>query len=319
MNDAYRQHLSTVHERWNTPEDILLDAVREVTRAPVVARTRITHGEANEVYDYRFDGAPSLIVRVGRDAVKTMEQERWVIAQCETHGVRAPHIYTITHLELDGAPLHICVMEKIDGERLLDASLSQNEIEHVLHELGDWMSQLNAIPVDGFGYVDGAGKCEAKTYDGTVDWFLTLLPEFEAAGAAAGLDVTTLSGWIRFIEGVMRAVRPTPVLAHNDLSARHVLVKDGRLAGVIDFGEVSGEPALNEFAKWDFMEGARFPVRFLRAGYRNQAIFAPEHAPFYRALWLLNGLFLLRWYHISGYVAGLAEVKAKLLAGQASA
>lgn len=213
-----------------------------------------------------------------------MEQERWVIGQCEAHGVPVPHVHLIKHIAHDGKPLHICIMEKIEGERLLDSSLSQEEIRCVLNALGEWMAQLNAIPVDGFGYLDADGKAQAKTYDGTADGFLTLLPEFEAAGAAAGLDMAILLGWIRFIEGVMRTVHPPPVLAHNDLSARHVLVKDGRLAGVIDFGEVSGEPALNEFAKWDFMEGSRFPVRFLKEGYRDQRLFAPEHDAFYRAL-----------------------------------
>jgi aminoglycoside phosphotransferase (APT) family kinase protein len=289
-----------------------MDAVRELTRAPVVSRTRIEHGFANEVYDFAFDGAPPLIVRMTRDAVKDMEPERWVIGQCEARGVAVPHIHSIQHLEHDGAPLHICIMEKIAGTRLCDTQLVPDDLRHVLNALGAWLFQFHSIPVDGFGYLNGRGEPEAKTYDGTADWLLTIVPEFEAAAAHAGIAGTTLQRWLSFIDETLRIARPPPTLAHNDLYARHVLVKDGRLSGVIDFGEVSGEPALTEFAKWDFDENDLYPVQWFKDGYGDQALFAPENQPLYAALRLLNGLYLLRFYHQSGYARGIGEVRQKL-------
>ncbi len=313
MSDDHDRHLASFHERWNTPEHIVLDAIREVTRAPVVSRRRIVHGAANEVYDFAFENAPSLIVRIARDAEKNMEPERWAIAQCEAHGVEAPHIHRIRHLTLDGAALHICVMTKIEGERLCDAALSSEQTRRVMNQLGAWLSRLHAIPVSGFSYLDGEGRAAAPNYDRAADEFLAVVPEFEAAGTAAGLAPRVLERWISFCETTLRASRPDPVLAHNDLLAKHVLVKDGKLAGVIDFGEVSGEPALNEFAKWDFVEGRRFPVEWIRESYANQALFVPGNDALYRALWLMNGLYLLRWYDMSNYAAGLHRVRERLL------
>ncbi len=291
MSDDFDQHLATFHVRWNTPAAVVLDAVRAVTQAPVASRKRIVHGAANEVYDFAFAGAPSLIVRIARDPDKNMEPERWAIAQCEARGIAVPHIHLIQHLTHDGGPLHICVMEKLEGERLSDVTLTPVEVRRVLNALGAWLSQLHAISVNGFSYLNGAGEPPAPNYDLAAEVFLKVVPDFEAA--CAGIDPVLRKGWFSFIERVLRVARPAPVLTHNDLSARHVLVKDGRLSGVIDFGEVSGEPALNEFAKWDFMEGTDLPVAFLRETYANQALF--EDVPFYRELWLMNGLYLIRW------------------------
>jgi aminoglycoside phosphotransferase (APT) family kinase protein len=312
MSDDLTSHLNKFHKRWNTPDTIVMDTVREVTRAPIVSRTRIEHGFANEVYDLAFDGAPSLIVRITRDAVKDMEPERWVLGQCEARGIPVPHIHLIKHLTLDGAPLHICIMEKLEGTRLCDTPLAPDDLRHVLNALGAWLARFHSIPIDGYGYLNGRGEAEAKTYDGTADWLLTLVPEFEATAQHAGIALAELQRWLAFIDATLRVARPRSVLAHNDLYARHVLVKDGRLSGVIDFGEVSGEPALNEFAKWDFYEGETYPVQWFKDGYADQALFAPANAPLYNALRLLNGLYLLRFYHQSGYARGIAEVRQKL-------
>jgi len=314
MNDA--EHLRTFHDRWNTPDTVILDAVHAVTRAPVVSRTRIVHGAANEVYEFALDGAPSLIVRIARDAAKNMEPERWTIAQCVSRGIAVPHIHDIQHVTVEGQPLHICVMAKIEGERLCDAQLTQAETHSVLNQLGEWLSQLHTVPVYGFSYLDGEGRAPFKDYAGTSDWFATVRPDFEAAAGAAGIAIATLDAWLAGIDDVLRAVRPAPVLCHNDLLAKHVLVREGRLAGVIDFGEVSGEPALNEFAKWDFCDGERFPVRWLAEGYADQSLFAPGHEAFYRALWLMNALYLLSWYHRTGHPGGVRDTKAKLFAGE---
>lgn len=61
-----------------------------------------------------------------------------------------------------------------------------------------------------------------------------------------------------------------PALIHNDLSAPHLLVRDGRLAGVIDWADACiGDPArdyawlLNvAFPTWEVADGLRRRAQF---------------------------------------------------------
>ena len=87
---------------------------------------------------------------------------------------------------------------------------------------------------------------------------------FEEAGRSVGLEPATIRGWLGEIVDSFRAAPPRVTMSHNDLLAVHVLVHDGRLSGIIDFGVVAAEPAANDFAKWDFREG----TRFRSSGYR---------------------------------------------------
>ena len=76
-----------------------------------------------------------------------------------------------------------------------------------------------------------------------------------------------------------------PSLLHADLSSEHLLVRDGRLAGVIDWGDARvGDPALDyakllhgPFADWDVDPDLRRRARFYHS-------LAPWYAAHYGVL-----------------------------------
>ena len=90
-----------------------------------------------------------------------------------------------------------------------------------------------------------------------------------------------------------------PVLLHADLGPDHLLVRDGRLAGVIDWGDARiGDPALDyswllngPFADWD-----------VDPDFRRRARFYHRLAPWYEAHY---GLFTNRPAHVERGLAGI--------------
>jgi aminoglycoside phosphotransferase (APT) family kinase protein len=206
----------------------------------------------------------------------------------------------------------IMVMDKLPGERLCDLDPDELDVRRVLGEVGAWLTELHSIPVQGFGYLDGRGVGKRATMD---DWLagVTEAHAFEEAGRSVGLEVAMIRGWLREIVDSFRAAPPRVALIHNDLLAEHVLVQDGHLAGVIDFGEVAAEPAANDFAKWDFVEAERFPVEWIQAGYGDPSLFEAPHDRTYRALWLANGLGRMRWYYETGFQPGVEAARDRLL------
>ena len=91
----------------------------------------------------------------------------------------------------------------------------------------------------------------------------------------------------------------------------------GHLSGVLDFGEVAAEAAASDFAKWEFSEGERFPVEWIQAGYGDPSLFEAPNDRTYRALWLAVGLWRMRWYHLTGFRAGVEAGRDRLLSEQA--
>ena len=313
MSEEYEKHLASLHEGWRTPPTVVAGLVAEVADAAVLDIRRIVAGEQNEVYDVTLERSPSLIVRISHGGSEAHDREAWVIGQCTSRGIRAPIVHALRRLEVGGEWRSMIVMEKVQGERLCDLDPDELDLRRVLGDVGAWLAELHSIPVQGFGYLDGSGVGQLATMD---DWLAGMTSEahaFEAAGRSVGVDVSTIRGWLREIAGSFRVAPPRIALIHNDLLANHVLVHDGQLSGIIDFGEVAAEPAANDFAKWDFIEGERFPVRWIQAGYGEPSLFEPPNDRTYRALWLANGLWRLRWYYETRFPPGVEAARDRLL------
>lgn len=225
----------------------------------------------------------------------------------------APRVHARHRVEVGSERRSIIVMEKLPGERLSDVSPDELDVRRVLGEVGAWLTELHSIPVQGFGYVDGSGVGKLAALD---DWLASLTAEarvFEDAGRSVGLEAATIRAWLLEIVDSLRAAPPRVALIHNDLLADHVLVHEGRLSGIIDFGEVAAEPAASDFAKWDFSEGERFPVEWVQAGYGDPSLFEGANDRTYRALWLANGLWRMRWYYTTGFQPGVEAGRDRLL------
>jgi aminoglycoside phosphotransferase (APT) family kinase protein len=308
------QHLAALQQGWATPLSVVAAAVGEVAKAPILDIRRIVAGEQNEVYDVTLERAPSLIVRISHWGPEGHDREAWVLGQCAARGIRAPRVHALRRLEVGSERQSIIVMEKLPGERLCDVNRAELDLRRVLGDVGAWLTELHSIPVQGFGYLDGSGVGRRATMD---DWLAGSLTSaahvFEEAGRSVGLEAATIRGWLREIVDSFRAAPPRVTLIHNDLLASHVLVHDGHLSGIIDFGEVAAEPAASDFAKWDFAEGERFPVAWIQAGYGDPSLLEATNDHTYRALWLANGLWHLRWYYETGFPPGVEAARDRLL------
>ncbi len=313
MSEEYDKHVAALHDAWATPPSVVAGLVAEVADIAVLDIRRVVQGEQNEVYDVTLEGAPSLIVRISHGDAAAFEREAWVLGQCAARGIRAPRVHGLRRVEVEGERLAAIVMDKVQGDRLCDVDLGEAEVRRVLGEVGAWLMELHSIPVQGFGYLDGRGVGKLAALDDWLNGLTNASPAFEDAGRSVGLATTTIRSWLREIVDSFRAAPPRVALIHNDLLAGHVMVHDRHLSGIIDFGEVAAEPAANDFAKWDFVEGERFPIEWIQDGYRDTSLFHPPNDRTYRALWLGNGLWRLRWYYETGFGPGADAARDRLL------
>ena len=92
-----------------------------------------------------------------------------------------------------------------------------------------------------------------------------------------------------------------PALLHADLGPDHLLVRDGRLAGVIDWGDARvGDPALD----YAWLLNGPFPDWDVDPDLRRRARFYHRLGPWYEAHY---GLFTNQPAHVERGLAGIVE------------
>ena len=307
MPEGYARHLADLHGRFEAPAELIARAARDVSTSPIAVRERIVHGEANEVYRIGFDHGLEVILRIARRAEGKFEKEAWAIGRCRALGMHVPEVLSVQRLEAEGEPLELCFMEKLPGERLSDSlALPRETLRGVLHELGEQIARMHAIGWDDLGDA-------ARFFENDTDDFLGLESEFARLAIDAGLEPAAIARAFRRFAASTARHGPLPRrLTHNDFRACHVLVHEGRMSGLIDFGEASIDTPINEFAKWDYWEAPELPVGWLEEGYGDKRLFGDGYRELFRAYRIANALWALRWYALTGFPDGVAHAKAKL-------
>src|SRR5262245_53645798 len=274
MTEGYTKHLANLHAKQTIPAEVLNDILREVSPEPVLSKQRVIAGEANEVYIVSFADGLRVIARISRDGDKDFTQEQWAIRECGLRGVPVPDVLGVWHRPTHGQSLAICIQRKIEGVLLPNVDLPHLVLRQIVVQAGELLSRIHAVQVKGFGYINAKGEGEFLTHQGEIDAFVKMEPEFHALAQRLGLSSRTMSRALRLVidaEQLLQSV--DPCLTHNDFCAKHVLVADGTVSGIIDFGEVAGSEPLSDFVRWDYYDTARFPLEWLQEGYTNKQVF----------------------------------------------
>jgi aminoglycoside phosphotransferase (APT) family kinase protein len=117
------------------------------------------------------------------------------------------------------------------------------------HDLGDVLRRLRAVPVDG-GPLGGAHSfhrgCHPSAYGHEVQQALDTFDSGDVDPDACR------AVWARAVRSVWDA---DPVWVHGDVAVGNLLVEDGRLAALIDFGTCAvGDPACDLVIAWTFLD-----------------------------------------------------------------
>ncbi|TSC63899.1 MAG: Uncharacterized protein G01um101493_295, partial [Microgenomates group bacterium Gr01-1014_93] len=81
--DHYKEYLSSVHGKLQTPDDLISDIVKEGSGQQLAFKQRIISGEANEVYDVTTSGDQHVILRVSPHGHPDFQQEIWAINEAK--------------------------------------------------------------------------------------------------------------------------------------------------------------------------------------------------------------------------------------------
>ena len=315
MPESYEKHLAELHAEQVISTELLHDILHEISPERVLSKQRIIAGEVNEVYDVTFADGLDVIVRICRNQVKNVahfEQEQWAIRQCSARGVPVPEMLGIWRRSTEGHALDICVQRKIKGIPLRDADLPQDTLYQLVVEAGTLLSRIHTIPVKGFGYLTGTGEGAFLTPEDELTAFVAMEAEFHALAKRLDLGERAIRRAVRLVVEDGRAAHSiAPCLTHNDFSAKHILVANASIAGIIDFGEVAGSEPLSDLVRWDYYDAPRLPFAWLQEGYTNKHVFDADFSRRLQIKRIAFSLWAMRWYDTQGYAQGVEDARTK--------
>ncbi len=146
-------------------------------------------------------------------------------------------------------PIPYLILTRIPGNSWCEVSLSLKERLALAGELGGQLRLIHALP-----------HHELPTID---SWLIGIVGD----GARSGQFPRELAGQIdTWLEGV--PVSP-PAYVHSDIFVRHPFVQDGRLTGIIDWGDAMAADPHVELGKihLDVFEGDKQLLRSFLGGY----------------------------------------------------
>lgn len=205
-------------------------------------------------------GTDNALYRLGNDMVVRLPRIHWSVGQVEKEQQWLPQL--APHLPLaipeplamgapaEGYPWHWSIYRWRDGETAANAQL--HDMQQAATELAHFLRALQRIDVAG-GPPPGAhnsnrGEPLVARDTGTRQAIAALQGIVNTAAATAAWEAALHAPqWDR-----------APVWIHGDLAATNILVNDGHLSAVIDFGCLGvGDPAVDLIIAWEFLAPVR--------------------------------------------------------------
>ncbi|MDA0814997.1 MAG: aminoglycoside phosphotransferase family protein [Chloroflexi bacterium] len=153
------------------------------------------------------------------------------------------------------------VTDWMRGEPLADVSAMTPDLAR---DVGELLAHLHALPADGYGLlVDAEGASRGVSDDPgdglTSRWGPELWP-FDGRPLAAHSIVQVAPGLVLAVAALREqllayAEAGARAICHTDLNPGHVWVEDGRLAGLIDFGDAAVLPPAVDIASFAYSYG----------------------------------------------------------------
>lgn len=222
---------------------------------------RLTHIGRGATSSAWFASTPpaNLVVRILPHSVNrptTYLSEFLILQALQAQGCLVPDPvlnYRSSVAQLADIPEPWSVTTKLDGEPITAARWNNA----VAREVGQTLAVLHQLPVDRYGRLDEQASeiygLQKTEQDGIVArWCWAPLWPFDRSDLKEHPLCDLEPDLCRQINRLQDAILALPetaagVLVHSDLHAEHIFHRDGRLAGLIDFGAAFiGHPA------WDF-------------------------------------------------------------------
>lgn len=184
-----------------------------------------------------------------RYAAKVKIEQQWLPLLAPHLSFKIPQPLAMGHPSQE-YPWHWSVYRWIDGESANTMHIDDIHLQHIAIQLAQFLNELHNIDTTN-GQLPGAHNFyrggDLAVYDAETRQAIDRLQNsIDVNAVTAVWEIALSSRWDK-----------KPVWVHGDVSAGNILIKNGQLAAVIDFGGMGiGDPACDLVIAWTFLYGA---------------------------------------------------------------
>ena len=252
---------------------VLADILPATATAPI---ERVRAGVSTWVYRVVLP-TETLYLRVLPEPDASMLPEALAHGAARARGVLVPEVVAVAH-HSPALDRSLMLTSAIPGRPLSidDAGAARPA---VLRAAGKALARINAVPVEGWGWVrrDAAAtdalRAEHASWHAWRDQYRAAdLAALQGAGVLDAAEASAVDDTIRRCSPLLDDAPAR--LAHGDFDPTHIYHQDGRFSGIIDFGEIRGAHPLYDLGHFTIESPALLPD--LLAGYLGGAAVTPE-------------------------------------------
>lgn len=314
----YKKFLEEKHAKYNTPQNIIKKVIRKATNHEPVKIEKLLKGEANEVYNVTVDNGTEVILRISRDAFNPFIAERWAMDESKKYGVPVADVLYVGEEEVESKNIYFCVLSKIEGIPL-EEDLRKNDdafMKNILIQTGHFLSLIHNVKTQGYGHIIATeGKGQQPSFHDYIMYRVGNLDKYIASGKKYDISSSDITQTKELILSHRHLFQDVPILAHGDMGAKHIMVKDDKVTGIIDFGNMRGSFPVHDFVWWDIWKNNKQHLEWLQEGYDDKTIFEDNYEDKFHTIQLLLGLELLWWNDYEGHLSGVDNAKRAILSG----
>lgn len=272
--EDYKAFLEKMHSGFRTPDYIVENSIRKVVGVGIKNKEKVIAGEVNEVYDVSPETGNNLIVRISRNKNNRFLPEKWAVEKCKEIGVPVPTILLVEDVETKSEKLHVCVEDKIEGFQfqtlIKKEELTQDEIENITVQSGNLLSKIHGIRTKGFGNLNPQGVGEYKSWEEYMLKHNKKPNVLLSLARKSGVDEKLITSGLKILETNKPLYHNIQSrLAHTDYGTKHMLIKDGKINGILDFENVMASDIAYDFSWWNYFGENRPSVKWLIEGYKE--------------------------------------------------
>ncbi len=274
---------------------------------PVEAVEPLGRGTRSRVYRVTLADGETRVVRLSPKGTGRLAREAWVRARMANTDAPTVPAVAVTHPSLS-TRADVVLMRELPG-RTMDVALagaSDDAAERLWAAFGEGLAAFHAVPVEGFGLIDGAGRGAWGSWRDAMEHLAST-----ALGVARGTELVDLcaraEARLAELAPSLERVR-APHLAHGDAQPANVQCEGERVVAWLDFEYAMGADPLYELAFVSrFFEAtpwapasprsrARHMEAFTRGYTRRLApvVADPERLGYYRVVHALRAAEMLR-------------------------
>jgi len=145
----------------------------------------------------------------------------------------------------------LLIQEFIDGEKFGKVKLSKNNKMKIYYQVGKIMKKMHSVETKGYANIKGKGVGEFSSSEEYKNWALrrvkTSFSIIKKRKLMSDADLVFLK---KEVERLIKYFGKNKfVLTHQDLVEDHIFVKDNKLVGIIDFGDIKSDDPMADFRK----------------------------------------------------------------------